>query len=78
MAQQVNIVLSKFASNLFVNTKKRYLEKIIRVRNHHLTPIDLQQMAVLLLVQRTDIANKLSSPGETIVHFSEVGFDNTK
>ena len=57
MAERRNVLLREFASNLFVSDKKRYLEKFIGVRNHHLTPIDEQQMAVLLLVQRTDIVN---------------------
>ena len=50
-------MLSEFASNLFVSDKKRYLEKIVGVGNHHLTPVDEQQMPVLLLVQRVDIVN---------------------
>ena len=49
--------MSEFASNLFVSNKKRYPEKIIGDGNYHLTPIDEQQMAVLLLVQCTDIVN---------------------
>ena len=57
MAERGNVLLSEFASSLFVSDKKRYLEKIIGVGNHHLTPLDEQQMAVLLLVQRTDIVN---------------------
>ena len=50
-------MLSEFASNLFVSDKETYLEKIIGVGNDHLTPIDEQQIAALLLVQCTDIVN---------------------
>ena len=71
-------MLSDFASNLFVSDKKRDLEKVIGVGNHHLTRIDEQQMAdfyCLLDVLRTDIV-KLSRACEKFVHFSAVGFDN--
>ena len=59
MAERGSVLLSDFASNLFVSDKKRDLEKIIAVGNHHLTRIDEQQMAVLLLVRRTDIVKPL-------------------
>ena len=57
MAEQGKGLLSKFASKLFVSIKKRYLQKIIAVGNHHLTAIDEQQMAVLPLVQQAGIVN---------------------
>ena len=76
MAERGNVLLSEFASNLFVSNKKRYPEKIIGVGNHHLTLIDQGQMAVLLLVQCTDMVNSLSCAGEKFVHFSAVGFDD--
>ena len=56
MAEQGNVLLTEFSSNLFVSDKKRHLE-IIGVGNHHLAQIDEQQMAVLLLVQGADIAS---------------------
>ena len=76
MAEPGNGLLSELDSDLFVSDKKGYLEKIVGVGNNHLTPIDEQQMAVLLLVQHTNIVNYLSCAVEKFVHYSAVGFDN--
>ena len=57
MVVRGNVLLSDFGSNLLVSDKKRYLNKIIGVGNHYLIRIDVQQMEVLLQVQRTDIVN---------------------
>ena len=72
MVERGRLLLSDFASNLYVSDKKSDLEKIIAAGNYHLTQIDEQQMAVLLLVRRTDIV-KLSRACEKFVHFSAVG-----
>ena len=76
MAEQGNVFQREFVTNLLVSDQKRYLEKISGVGNRYLTPIDEQQMDVLLLVQYTDIANSLSCAREKVLHFSAVGFDN--
>ena len=47
-------MLSEFASKLFMNDKKRYLEKIIGVGNQQIYGA---ADSVLLLVQRADIIN---------------------
>ena len=53
---EVDTPVARFC--VFLSDKKRYLEKIIGVGNHDFQhKIDEQQMAVLLLVQRTDIVN---------------------
>ena len=60
MAQRAgNILLIEFASTLLVRDENRYLEKIVGVENHYLTPIDVLQTDVLLPVQCTDIFNYL-------------------